>query len=98
MVDWRVPVANDANANVWVANVVVPEGEKVVLEWTDYMAFHNVYRAVPSNSTPSALRLLDGVTAPESSALIHLRDDPVTRLSNGSAAADAVVLPSQAGR
>ena len=44
VVDWRVPVANDANANVWVAEVVVPVGEKVVLEWTDYMAFHNVFR------------------------------------------------------
>ena len=44
VVDWRVPQENDANANAWVANVVVPEGEKVVLEWTDYFAFHNVYR------------------------------------------------------
>ena len=44
VVDWRVPRDNDANANVWVADVVVPEGEKVVLEWTDYMAFHNVFR------------------------------------------------------
>ena len=44
VVDWRVPQANDANANAWVADVVVPAGEKVVLEWTDYFAFHNVYR------------------------------------------------------
>ena len=44
VVDWRVPVANDANANAWVAAVVVPVGEKVVLEWTDYFAFHNVFR------------------------------------------------------
>ena len=44
VVDWRVPQENDANANAWVANVVVPEGEKVVLEWTDYFAFHNVFR------------------------------------------------------
>ena len=44
VVDWRVPQDNDANANVWVADVVVPVGEKVVLEWTDYMAFHNVFR------------------------------------------------------
>ena len=33
VVDWRVPQANDANANAWVENVVVPEGEKVILEW-----------------------------------------------------------------
>ena len=33
VVDWRVPQANDANANAWVADVVVPAGEKVVLEW-----------------------------------------------------------------
>ena len=57
VVDWRVPQDNDANANAWVADVVVPAGEKVVLEWTDYFAFHNVYRAVPKHSTPSALRL-----------------------------------------
>ena len=44
VVDWRVPQANDANANAWVADVVVPAGEKVVLEWTDYFAFHNVFR------------------------------------------------------
>ena len=44
VVDWRVPQANDANANAWVENVVVPEGEKVILEWTDYFAFHNVFR------------------------------------------------------
>ena len=44
VVDWRVPQANDANANAWVADVVVPAGEKVILEWTDYFAFHNVFR------------------------------------------------------
>jgi len=44
VVDWRVPQANDANANAWVAAVTVPVGEKVVLEWTDYFAFHNVFR------------------------------------------------------
>ena len=44
LVDWRVPQANDANANAWVENVVVPAGENVVLEWTDYFAFHNVFR------------------------------------------------------
>ena len=32
VVDWRVPQANDANANAWVADVVVPAGEKVVLD------------------------------------------------------------------
>ncbi len=32
VVDWRVPQDNDANANAWVAAVVVPVGEKVVLE------------------------------------------------------------------
>ena len=26
VVDWRVPQANDANANAWVADVVVPAG------------------------------------------------------------------------
>ena len=44
VVDWRVPQEDDANANPWVANVVVPEGEKVILAWTDYFAFHNVFR------------------------------------------------------
>ena len=44
VVDWRVPVANDNNPQAWVAEVVVPLGEKVVLEWTDYFAFHNVFR------------------------------------------------------
>ena len=44
VVDWRVPQDNDANANAWVAAVTVPVGEKVVLEWTDYFAFHNVFR------------------------------------------------------
>ena len=44
VVDWRVPVANDNNPSAWVAEVVVPLGEKVVLEWTDYFAFHNVFR------------------------------------------------------
>ena len=28
VVDWRVPQANDANANAWVAAVTVPVGEK----------------------------------------------------------------------
>ena len=42
VVDWRVPQENDANANAWVETVTVPVGEKVVLEWTDYFAFHNV--------------------------------------------------------
>ena len=42
VVDWRVPQDNDANANAWVETVTVPVGEKVVLEWTDYFAFHNV--------------------------------------------------------
>ena len=28
VVDWRVPQANDANANAWVADVVVPAGDK----------------------------------------------------------------------
>ena len=32
VVDWRVPQANDANANAWVADVVVPAGEKVILK------------------------------------------------------------------
>ena len=31
VVDWRVPQANDANANAWAADVVVPAGEKVIL-------------------------------------------------------------------
>ena len=44
VVDWRVPQENDANANAWVETVTVPVGEKVVLEWTDYFAFHNVFR------------------------------------------------------
>jgi len=30
VVDWRVPQDNDANANAWVAAVVVPVGEQVV--------------------------------------------------------------------
>ena len=34
VVDWRVPVANDNNPSAWVAEVVVPLGEKVVLEFS----------------------------------------------------------------
>ena len=40
VVDWRVPQANDANANAWVADVVVPVGEKVILPAVQVINHH----------------------------------------------------------